>query len=48
VEKSSLDALREASEAAWFRDTDSLGVKLVVDGAAADGPVVVQVGNLRA
>jgi cell migration-inducing and hyaluronan-binding protein len=48
VEMSSLAALREANETAWFRDDDSLWVKLVVEDAAADGPVVVRVGNLRA
>jgi cell migration-inducing and hyaluronan-binding protein len=48
VQKDSLDALREAGETAWFRDDGTLWVKLVVEDAAADGPVVVQVGNLRA
>jgi hypothetical protein len=48
AEKPSLEDLREASETAWFRDADSLWVKLVVEDPAADGPVVVQVGNLRA
>jgi hypothetical protein len=48
VEKASLEALRAANETAWFRDDSSLWVKLVVEDEAADGPVVVQVGNLRA
>jgi hypothetical protein len=48
AEQSSLEALRGASETAWFKDSDSLWVKLVVEDAAADGPVVVQVGTLRA
>ena len=48
VEAASLDALRDASESAWFKDDNALWVKLVVEDAAADGPVVVQVGNLRA
>jgi cell migration-inducing and hyaluronan-binding protein len=44
----SMDALRAASETATFRDDDSLWVKLVVEDDAADGPVVVQVGQLKA
>jgi cell migration-inducing and hyaluronan-binding protein len=48
AEMSSLAALREANETAWFKDDDSLWVKLVVEDAAADGPVVVRVGTLRA
>ena len=48
VEKPSLDELRAANETAWFKDDDSLWVKLVVEDATADGPVVVQVGTLRA
>jgi cell migration-inducing and hyaluronan-binding protein len=48
AEMSSLAVLREASETAWFKDDDSLWVKLVVEDAAADGPVVVRVGTLRA
>ncbi|TIX51212.1 G8 domain-containing protein [Alteraurantiacibacter aquimixticola] len=48
AEQASLDALRAASETAWFRDDNSLWVKLVVEDAAADGDVLVQVGQLRA
>ena len=48
MEAASLDALRAAEENAWFRDEGSLWVKLVVDDAAHDGEVVVQVGELRA
>lgn len=44
----SLAALREAKATAHFRDDKSLWVKLVVEDKAADGPVVVQVGALRA
>ncbi len=44
----SLAALREARETAWFRDDNSLWVKLVVEDPAADGPVLVRVGALRA
>ncbi len=44
----SLDALRAANRTAYFKDKDSLWVKLVVEDATADGPVVVQVGTLRA
>ncbi len=47
AELGSLAALREASETAYFKDGDSLWVKLVVEDEAADGPVVVQVGALR-
>ena len=48
TEQPSLAALREAPGTAWFRDGNSLWVKLVVEDAAADGPVVVRVGALRA
>lgn len=48
VEMASLVALREANETAYFRGDKSLWVKLVVEDDAADGPVVVRVGNLRA
>jgi cell migration-inducing and hyaluronan-binding protein len=44
----SMDALRAATGTATFRDDDSLWVKLVVEDDAADGPVVVQVGELKA
>jgi cell migration-inducing and hyaluronan-binding protein len=44
----SLEALRAANETAWFRDDNGLWVKLVIEDATADGPVVVRVGNLRA
>ncbi len=44
----SLEALRAASATAYFRDKNALWVKLVVEDAAADGAVVVQVGNLKA
>ena len=48
VPKDSLAALREASETAYFRDGTTLWVKLIVENAAAEGPVVLQVGNIRA
>src|SRR5690606_15475109 len=48
VQKASLSELREARETAYFQDGETLWVKLVVEDAAADGPVVVQVGTLRA
>jgi cell migration-inducing and hyaluronan-binding protein len=44
----SLEALRAANTTSYFKDKDSLWVKLVVEDAAADGPVVFQVGTLRA
>ncbi len=48
VQTGSLAALREAGETAWFQDANSLWVKLVVEDATADGPVIIRVGNLRA
>jgi cell migration-inducing and hyaluronan-binding protein len=48
TQMASLEALRAANTTSYFRDKDSLWVKLVVEDAAADGPVVVQVGTLRA
>ena len=43
-----LAALRGAKSTSYFRDGDTLWVKLVVEDAAHQGPVVVRVGNLRA
>ena len=48
IEASSLEALRASERTAWFRDNDSLWVKLVVEDPTPDGAVVVQVGNLKA
>lgn len=44
----SLEALRAANTTSYFKNKDSLWVKLVVEDPTADGPVVVQVGTLRA
>ena len=44
----SLEALRASPTTAWFKDGETLWTKLVVEDPAADGPVVVQVGTLRA
>ena len=44
----SLEALRAAKTTSWFKDKNSLWVKLVVEDAVPKGPVVVQVGTLRA
>jgi hypothetical protein len=44
----SLAALRESNGTAWYRDGDTLWVKLVVEDADPKGPVVEQVGNLTA
>jgi cell migration-inducing and hyaluronan-binding protein len=44
----SLEALRAADATSYFKDGDTLWAKLVVEDPAADGPVVVQVGTLRA
>jgi hypothetical protein len=46
--QSSLDALRAATTTSYFQDGNTLWVKLVVDDPTPQGPVVVQVGNLRA
>ena len=47
-QEESLDALREANKTSYFKDGDTLWVKLVVEDAAADGPVVERVGNISA
>ena len=44
----SLEALRAADSTSYFKDGDTLWAKLVVEDPAANGPVVVQVGTLRA
>ena len=41
-------ALRAATTTSYFKDGNTRWVKLVVEDAAAKGPVVVRVGNLRA
>jgi cell migration-inducing and hyaluronan-binding protein len=46
--QSSLAALREARSTSYFQDGNTLWVKLVVEDPAPSGPVVVQVGRLRA
>jgi cell migration-inducing and hyaluronan-binding protein len=46
--QSSLAALREAKSTSYFKDGNTLWVKLVVEDATPKGPVVVQVGQLRA
>jgi hypothetical protein len=46
--QASLDALRAANSTSYFKDKTSLWVKLVVEDATPNGPVVVQVGNLKA
>jgi hypothetical protein len=48
TEKSSLAALRDAGETAYYRDGDTLWVKLVVAGTATEGPVVEPVAQFRA
>jgi cell migration-inducing and hyaluronan-binding protein len=47
-QEESLDALRQANSTAYFKDGDTLWVKLVVEDAAADGPVIEKVGNITA
>jgi cell migration-inducing and hyaluronan-binding protein len=39
TEQASLDALRKAGETAWFKDKDSLWVKVVSNGDGARGPI---------
>ena len=46
--QSSLEALRAAQTTSYFQDGNTLWVKLVVDDPTPQGPVVVQVGQLRA
>ena len=46
--QTTLAALREANSTSYFKDGDTLWVKLVVEDAAHQGPIVVRVGNLRA
>jgi cell migration-inducing and hyaluronan-binding protein len=47
-EQNSLAALRDASDTAYYKDGDTLWVKLVVADATRQGPVVEQVGNITA
>jgi cell migration-inducing and hyaluronan-binding protein len=44
----SLEALRAAGTTSYFKDDKGMWVKLVVEDPVPKGPVVVQVGNLRA
>jgi len=44
----SLDALKAASTTSYFKDNKALWVKLVVEDPTPKGPIVVQVGQLRA
>ncbi|HEY5409967.1 MAG TPA: hypothetical protein VIJ94_04490, partial [Caulobacteraceae bacterium] len=46
--QTTLADLRGAKTTSYFKDGDTLWVKLVVEDAAPKGPVVVRVGNLRA
>ena len=46
--QTTLADLRDAKSTSYFKDGDTLWVKLVVEDAAHQGPVVVRVGNLRA
>ena len=48
AQQDSLAALRGAKSTSYFKDGNTLWVKLVVEDAAHQGPVVVRVGNLRA
>ena len=48
AQQDSLAALRGAKSTSFFKDANALWVKLVVEDAAHQGPVVVRVGNLRA
>ena len=46
--QTTLAELRDAKSTSYFKDGDTLWVKLVVEDAKPQGPVVVRVGNLRA
>ena len=46
--QTTLADLRSAKSTSYFKDGDTLWVKLMVDDATPKGPVVVRVGNLRA
>ena len=46
--QTTLAALRDAKDTSYFQDGDKLWVKLVVEDANHQGPVVVRVGNLHA
>ena len=46
--QTSLATLRDAKTTSYFNDGKSLWVKLVVEDPTPKGPVVVQVGSLRA
>jgi len=48
IAEDNLDALREANRTAYYKDGDTLWVKLVVEDADATGPVIEQVGNITA
>jgi len=48
TKQDSLAALRDAKSTSYYKDGDTLWVKLVVEDAAHKGPVVVRVGNLTA
>jgi cell migration-inducing and hyaluronan-binding protein len=48
AQQDSLAALRAAKSTSYFKDGGTLWVKLVVEDAVPQGPVVVRVGNLRA
>jgi len=48
MQESSLAALREANKTAYYKDGDTLWVKLVVEDANRKGPVIEQVGKLTA
>jgi cell migration-inducing and hyaluronan-binding protein len=48
TKQDSLAALRAAKSTSYYKDGDTLWVKLVVEDAAHKGPVVVRVGNLTA
>lgn len=48
VEQASLAALRAASQTAWFRDGETLWVKLMIEDANQQGAVVEKIGNITA
>ncbi len=48
TQENSLAALRAANRTAYFKDGDTLWVKLVVEDADGKGPIIEKVGNLTA
>ena len=48
IQQDSMEALRKASLTSWFKDKDTVWVKLVVSDVHFPGPVLEPVGQLLA